>query len=228
MSQPIFKPILCEVRAEFESRKELLRLYLSEPPHGGLMVHVRDPLTAGELVELRIQIREVRESHSLRGAVLWCRADEGGNAAGIGFLSSEVDRREALLRTPASVKANEVERQERRIPTTLKVTYKTTGDFIIDYTHNISSGGIFVGNPDPPSVGAKILFHLYPPGEKDPIYLFGKVAWQKKGRGFGVRFSADNHTSHIRLDALVRSLAVNVPEMLSSPAFEDITAQAKL
>jgi uncharacterized protein (TIGR02266 family) len=213
---------LKQIPISLRNRKELFRRFLSEAPYGGLMVNTRESLAVGELVELKVRIEESGEAHELRGVVLWGRTEYGSPTAGIGFLSSEVERREQLLRDPATGDANAAERRETRYASTMKVTYHTTNDFVVDYTRNISTGGFFVDNPNPPAVGARILFRLFPPGVDQPIELPGLVAWKRPGQGFGVRFVSDNPDIRRKLDRLVRNIAFGTAEPISAPVFEEV------
>lgn len=202
-------------------RQEVVRAYLIEAPHGGLMVPVKEDLEPGSPVELCVRIGESGEQHTLRGAVLWCRREGGGRVAGIGFLSSEVEKREAMLSTNASV-ANTSERRNPRFATTLRVTYRSATDFVVDYARNISTGGAFIESRNPPAIGRQILFKVYPPGHDTPIDLPGRVAWVRPGQGFGVSFSNDDPASMKELDRLVRRIAIGTPTPVSAPVFEEI------
>jgi type IV pilus assembly protein PilZ len=208
---------------EYENRAELNKHFLSESPHGGLIVTITDEVQIGEMVLLRVRCVEEKIEVSIKGLVLWCREDNpGGKIAGIGFPASEVEKRESLLGAPR-VWAADKERKNLRYQTTMKVTYQTTTDFVVDYTRNISSGGLFVKGKRPPELGSTILFRLYPPGEKEPIDLPGQVAWQRPGGGFGVRFAECTKKTRERLDRLVRTIAIGAPAPLSAPIFEEVT-----
>lgn len=202
-------------------RRDLVRAYLTEAPHGGLMMPVREELEVGSPVELCIRIAETDEQHTLRGAVLWCRCEGAGWVAGIGFLSSEVDKREAMLSGSAAPQ-NSSERRAPRFATTLRVTYRSATDFVVDYARNISAGGAFIESRNPPAMGRHILFKVYPPGHDTPIDLPGKVAWVQPGKGFGVCFSKDDPVSMKELDRLVRRIAIGTPTPVSAPVFEEI------
>lgn len=207
-----------------EDRLEFHRRYLNEPAHGGVMVSVREPIEASEVVELVMNFTDTDQVHRLRGLVLWCRSRDGElRHVGVGFFASEADKRERLLARYIVPEEGTQERQEPRYATTLKVTYQTTTDFVVDYTRNISTGGIFVDGRNAPDVGSKILFKLYPPGQEDPIDLAGQVAWKRPSGGFGVRFTKSSASVRSRLDQLVRTLAVGAPVETGAPVFEEVT-----
>jgi uncharacterized protein (TIGR02266 family) len=156
--------------------------------------------------------------------VLWCRsAKEELLHVGVGFFASESEKRERLLARYIAPAKGIAERREPRYATTLKVTYQTPTDFVVDYTRNISSGGIFVDGRNAPDVGTEILFKLYPPGQDNPIDLTGRVAWKRPSGGFGVRFTNTSSGIRSRLDQLVRTVAIGAPVDAGAPVFEEVT-----
>jgi len=213
------------IDVSFSSRSEMLEHYLSSAPHGGLMVSVSRPLEAGAGVQLQVSLVREEIRGPVRGAVLWCRRqDDGSHLAGIGFFAREVERREHLLGTPPPPPEDPRERREKRYDSTLKVTYRTDTDFVIDYTRNISTGGLFVASRRAPAIGSRILFKLYPPGQEFPIDLPGEVAWLRPGGGFGVRFAPASRAARDRLQQLVRSVAIGAPAAsCGAPVFEEVT-----
>lgn len=209
----------------FASRDQMLECYLSSAPHGGLMVPVARPMEEGDSVHLDVTLRSEHVTGFIRGAVLWCRhEDQGHYLAGIGFFAAEAERREHLLGTPPPPPTAPSERRETRYDSTLKVTYQTATDFVVDYTRNISTGGIFVDSQRAPAIGSRILFKLYPPGQETPIDLPGEVAWSRPGGGFGVRFASGSRPARDRLHKLVRSVAIGAPaSSYGAPVFEEVT-----
>ena len=207
-----------------KDRVEFHRRYLNEPTYGGVMVSVKETVEASEVVELAINFADTGQVHSLRGLVLWCRnAKDDLLHVGVGFFASESDKRERLLARYIEPKKGIAERREPRYATTLKVTYQTTTDFVVDYTRNISSGGIFVDGRNAPDIGTEILFKLYPPGHENPIDLTGRVAWKRPSGGFGVRFTRTSNMIRSRLDQLVRTVAIGAPVDAGAPVFEEVT-----
>ena len=212
------------VEVWMEDRVEFHRRYLNEPTHGGVLVSVKEPIEASEVVELAINFSDTGQVHKLRGLVLWCRTAEGDlRHIGVGFFASESDKRERLLARYIMPEKGISERREPRYATTLKVTYQTPTDFVVDYTRNISSGGIFVDGRRAPDIGTEILFKLYPPGHENPIDLSGRVAWKRPSGGFGVRFAKTSSRIRSRLDQLVRTVAIGAPVDAGAPVFEEVT-----
>lgn len=207
-----------------KDRVEFHRRYLNEPTHGGVMVSVNEPIEASDVVELVLNFSDTGQVHRLRGLVLWCRTTKGElRHAGVGFFASESDKRERLLARYIVPEKGIPERREPRYATTLKVTYQTPTDFVVDYTRNISSGGIFVDGRKAPDIGSEILFKLYPPGQENPIDLKGRVAWKRPSGGFGVRFKKTSAMIRSRLDQLVRTVAIGAPVDAGAPVFEEVT-----
>ncbi len=212
------------VEVRMEDRSDFLRRYLNQPTHGGVVIPVEQPIEAGELVEVVMSFADTGQVHRLRGLVLWCRNGEGGpSQAGVGFFASEAEKRERLLSRHNAPAKGISERRDPRYATTLKVTYQTATDFVVDYTRNISTGGIFVEARSAPDIGSEILFKLYPPGHEDPIDLTGRVAWKRPSGGFGVRFTRTSSSIRRRLDKLVRTVSVGAPVDAGAPVFEEVT-----
>lgn len=216
------------IEVDLQDRQEFFRGYLDECPHGGLLVDLVEALQEEDLVELDVRFLDSGTRHRIRGVVLFSR--EGGRTeyrAGIGFLPTEAAVREALLATPVPPDPESIEdltRKQQRFATTLKVTYQTATDFVVDYTRNISTGGIFIDSERPPDLGTRILFKLFPPGETEPIDLPGEVAWRRPGQGFGVQFAGADRATLQRLSNLVRHLSIGAPEHARAPVVEEITS----
>ena len=187
------------VSVTLKDRQEFCARYLSDPPHGGMVLRCQEILTEGELLELDLHLEHEDRHVSMRGLILWRRASsDGAYDVGVGFLSTEAMKREELLIGPQAADGYS-ERREPRYAITLKVTYETSADFIIDYTRNISTGGLFVSSRSLPDLGSDILFKLFAPGEDEAILLHGRVTWHKPGQGFGVRFVESPNTQRERL-----------------------------
>ncbi len=214
------------VSVALRDREELSNRYLSDFPHGGLLIETAELLAEDDLVELEVVIGGAAEQHRLRGVVLWCRGASGGlSQVGVGLLPSEAEKRERLLGSrPASPPAGPRARRQRRYATIMKVTYRSSTDFVVDYTRNISTGGLFIDSAQPPALGTEILLRLYPPGEVEPIDLSSQVVWRQPDRGFGVRFDRSGGPSRRKLERLVRRLAVATPHPPRGPSFEEITS----
>ncbi len=74
-------------------------------------------------------------------------------------------------------------RKFRRTDVMLKVRYAAARDFLVDYTENVSSGGLFIATEEPFSEGDIIDFEISFPGLLSPIPLSGRVTWRRPAGG---------------------------------------------
>lgn len=82
-------------------------------------------------------------------------------------------------------------RKDPRRSIELEVAYRRLNAFIVDYTRNVSRGGMFVASEVPLPPGTRLLFHLRVPGRAQPYELAGEVVHTgggPQGRGMGIRF----------------------------------------
>ena len=68
-------------------------------------------------------------------------------------------------------------------------------DFLLDYTANVSLGGVFIQTDQPLDVGTRFRLRLQIPYRKRPLETLGEVRWTQDGSGYeeagmGVRFDA--------------------------------------
>jgi type IV pilus assembly protein PilZ len=107
---------------------------------------------------------------------------------------------------PATVKAPN-ERREKRCPVAMKVKYKNARQFKVDYTKNVSRGGMFIKTTTPIEPGTKLELELFLPDLNEPIRLSVEVMHSHspevdaQNAGVGVRF--------LDIDPLSRSILVN-------------------
>jgi type IV pilus assembly protein PilZ len=200
-------PSMRRFLVDFKTRAQFQKFYLSEPTHGGMVVRAPLSLEVGDLVSIRVRMAEDGLVEELRSVILWRRLEPAGLMAGVGFLSSEVEKRERLLRVGKPDPFIR-ERKSSRFNATLLVTYQTSTDFVVDYVRNISPGGFFVDCQRPLAVGTSILFRLFPPGLDQPIDLPGRVSWQQPTKGFGVSFLRPDLRAQSQIDDLVRRFSV--------------------
>ena len=85
------------------------------------------------------------------------------------------------------------DRVHDRIPLSLEVEYRTAGAFLVAYTSNLSTGGLFIETETPLLVGTELMLRFTIPGA-GPIEVRGSVAWERpeqmegKPPGMGVEF----------------------------------------
>lgn len=216
---------IARLNVQLDDSGELSRRYLSESPYGGLVIDVDSSLSEEDLVELNVGFRETQERYLIKAVVLWRRNGDHGLTVGLGFLPSESEKRERLLsvyRDRLSESEYEKARSTSRYNAVLKVTYRSTEDFVLHFTRNLSSGGMFVSSTKPPPADGTILFQLSPPGESDPLELPGRVVWSDPGNGFGVRFTGVKQETMERLENLVKHVSIGAVSEVVEPVFEQI------
>ncbi len=88
----------------------------------------------------------------------------------------------------------EEKRKSPRIPLKVQVKYKTPNAFLVDYSLNISKGGLFIGTEKPLPVGTSVEFQILFPNTRKPVKGAGEVMWLSAGKsdeplGMGVKFN---------------------------------------
>jgi len=87
-------------------------------------------------------------------------------------------------------------RRQTRVPIQLEVEYRTTGNFLVAFSTNLSRGGLFVQTTQPPPIGTQVKLRVKAPGVDDAVEVDAVVAWVRATEsdeghppGFGVEFS---------------------------------------
>ena len=68
-------------------------------------------------------------------------------------------------------------RVTKRLPIRVLVEYECLEDFLIDYTANVSVGGMFIQTDDPLPVGTRFRLRFKVPEHERVIETFGEVRW---------------------------------------------------
>lgn len=68
-------------------------------------------------------------------------------------------------------------RRSQRAPARLLVEYESVEDFLIDYTANMSLGGMFIQTREPLPVGSRFRLRFRIPGRPEPVETEGEVCW---------------------------------------------------
>ena len=58
------------------------------------------------------------------------------------------------------------DRRQPRVPLKLEVEYRTTGAFLVSYSVNLSTGGIFIETNQPQPIGEQMMLKLVVPGRE--------------------------------------------------------------
>ncbi len=68
-------------------------------------------------------------------------------------------------------------RVTKRLPIRVLVEYESAEDFLIDYTANVSVGGMFIQTDEPLPVGSRFRLRFKVPDHSKIIETFGEVRW---------------------------------------------------
>jgi uncharacterized protein (TIGR02266 family) len=112
-------------------------------------------------------------------------------------------------------------REHRRAPIRLQLNYRdaTGGNFLFEYSRNISKGGIFIETPHPLPSGALLVMRFQVPGTDQVIEVDGEVVWVNPFRdgdenpnpGMGIQFRNLNEDHHDIIAGIVKAIAI-LPE----------------
>jgi len=102
-------------------------------------------------------------------------------------------------------------RNNTRVESRFLVEYETVEDFLIDYTSNMSIGGLFIRTREPLPVGTRFKMRFRVEGHLDPVEVMGQVCWiQQVGGpgplqpGMGVQFTEMAEQDLTRIQAMLK------------------------
>jgi type IV pilus assembly protein PilZ len=109
-------------------------------------------------------------------------------------------------------------RTDERLPMRARMDYRDTtgGNFLYEYTSNISNGGIFIETTDPLPVGTEVEMRFQPPGMDEVLEIAGTVVWVNPYRdasdenpnpGMGIQFGALSDEAKDLVANLVKAIA---------------------
>ncbi|MCS7214385.1 MAG: TIGR02266 family protein [Candidatus Calescibacterium sp.] len=104
----------------------------------------------------------------------------------------------------------EEKRREERIPAEIEVKYSTGESFAVDWTMNISRGGMFIRTPNPLPPGSNLKIYFSIPETEEEIFVEGVVRWKADPTdpnvlpGMGVEITYIDEKSRRILDEFVR------------------------
>jgi uncharacterized protein (TIGR02266 family) len=89
-----------------------------------------------------------------------------------------------------------MESREPRLPLSLCVHYLDRGEYLSQWTENLSAGGLFVRTDRPLLPGARVPLRISFPGLLAPLDLAGEVVWVREAQpgspgGVGLRVAGD-------------------------------------
>lgn len=113
------------------------------------------------------------------------------------------------IETKENIKTEE-KRREERIPAEIEVKYSTGESFVVDWTMNISRGGMFIRTPNPLPPGSNLKIYFSIPEAEEEIFVEGIVRWKADPTdpnvlpGMGVEITYIDEKSRRILDEFVR------------------------
>jgi uncharacterized protein (TIGR02266 family) len=106
-------------------------------------------------------------------------------------------------------------RRHDRAGVTLLVEYEGADEFLVDYTDNLSTGGVFVATTRTLEIGSAVRLALSFPGLVETIALDGVVRWVRGGEepGVGIEFSASDGLR--RMNQVIERIRARDPKVVS-------------
>lgn len=109
-------------------------------------------------------------------------------------------------------------RRDARHAMRVRMDYRNRGggDFLFEYSMNISKGGIFILTEDPLPVGTLVEMRFQPPGMEDVLEVVGRVVWVNEFRpesddnpnpGMGIQFEDLDAGDKALIAEVVRAIA---------------------
>lgn len=84
------------------------------------------------------------------------------------------------------------------------VRFKSSDAFVVEYTKNISAGGMFIASQVPPPVFSEVIIEMSLPDGLPPLELKGSVVHATPGVGFGLQFSKPSGEATTRWQKLLK------------------------
>lgn len=210
------------IEVRYRRREDFVLEYARDISLGGLFVGSEDPVAEGERVEMHLMLPDLTHPVRVSGTVLRTVRSRTKGISGMGIAFDEFDEhtRATLIGYLKEMSADRecvVDRRGKfvRFEQALEVEYNTVGDFLVDYSQNISKNGIFIKTERPQPVETIVPLKItLPNGEK--LEVTGKVAHVidaelaadlKRSAGMGIQFMSYHGTSQERLWAYIESLS---------------------
>jgi type IV pilus assembly protein PilZ len=112
-------------------------------------------------------------------------------------------------------------RVHRRAPLRLQLNYRdaTGGNFLFEYSSNISKGGIFIETDTPLAMGTRLTMRFQAPGAENELQVEGEVTWvnavQEEGEnpnpGMGVQWVGLTDDQYELIASVVQAILI-LPE----------------
>ena len=104
-------------------------------------------------------------------------------------------------------------RAHRRVRLALEVSYRSTGSFLVSYSVDLSSGGLFLETEQPRQIGTELELWLSIPGATEEVRLKGDVVWVRQESrpgqpaGMGIQFQDVEGGCGQLIDSLVKQFS---------------------
>lgn len=112
-------------------------------------------------------------------------------------------------------------REHKRRPLRLQLNYRdaTGGNFLYEYSQNISKGGIFIETDSPLPTGSSLVVRFQDPASDSPLDVEGEVVWVNEfeaggdnpNPGMGIQWTNVDDAAHDTIAAVVKAIAI-LPE----------------
>lgn len=210
------------IEVRYRRREDFVLEYARDISLGGINIASEDPVGEGERVDLHLHLPELPQPIRVKGTVLRTVRSRTKGVSGMGIAFDEFDEYtrttlQSYLREMTADRECVVDRRGKfvRYDQVLEVEYNTVGEFIVDYSENISKNGLFVKTDKPQPIETIVPMKItLPNGEK--LDVTGKVvhvidpelAGQiSRAAGMGIQFLHYHGTSQERLWAYIESLS---------------------
>jgi Tfp pilus assembly protein PilZ len=196
-----------ELKLRLVQREDWSR-YFDPAADGTIFCPTPEPPAVGTAIRLEVMFQGGPHM-MLRCLVIWRRPSSNPQVRpGAGLRVTPADR--GVLEYIDNHAHGAVDRRaRRRLPLRLRVSYTSHGVRRVNFSHDLSEEGLFVGSSEPLAVGEEThLFILPPGGNFRPVEVFGKVVrvTTTPMRGMGVHFSFTEAVDRERFAAFIARL----------------------
>ena len=107
-------------------------------------------------------------------------------------------------------------REHARADVRLQLNYRdaTGGNFLFEYSMNISKGGIFIETQHPAAIGTLLLIRFQSPETDKQIEAEGEVVWvnpvdgDSPNPGMGIQWRNLDEETHDQITSIVKAIAI--------------------
>jgi uncharacterized protein (TIGR02266 family) len=147
----------------YKRREDFVLEYARDISLGGIFISTEEPVSEGETVDLQLHLPELPQAVKITGKVVRVTQGKGRGMSGMGIAFGELDEftqstLQQYLREMTADRECVVDRRGKavRFDQVLEVHYNTVGEFLIDYSENISKNGMFIKTESPQPIDSMI------------------------------------------------------------------------